>query len=181
MALRGFTPSSDHFDKICQFLAGIEIYPFAGRIGKSQAPVTFALDPHQVIVSFRVLDGILTVGGRLSAGCHGGTACQPGNMASTAPQNWSGRKANPVARIFKATENDSPSPWGDLIWYIHNVGTFSLITCGSETSSSITLLDFDMFSFPNIGRRFLQLKTRAHSLGSLWFKTWGFRGLNGNL
>jgi hypothetical protein len=43
--------SSDHFDKICQFLAGIEVYPFAVRIGKSQAPVTFALDPRQIIVS----------------------------------------------------------------------------------------------------------------------------------
>ncbi|MGA2178193.1 MAG: hypothetical protein ABSH15_01230 [Verrucomicrobiota bacterium] len=71
MALRGFTPSSDHFDKICQFLAGIEIYPFAGRIGKSQAPVTFALDPHQVIVNFGVLGGILIARVRLSAGCHG--------------------------------------------------------------------------------------------------------------
>ena len=29
--LRGFTPSSNYFDKIRQFLPGIEIYPLAGR------------------------------------------------------------------------------------------------------------------------------------------------------
>ena len=59
--------SSDHFDKIFQFLAGIEIYPFAGLVNKSQAAVTFALDPHQVIVNFGLLDGILIVRVRLNS------------------------------------------------------------------------------------------------------------------
>ena len=43
--------SSDHFDKIRQFLTGIEIYPLAGRIRIGQAPVSFALNPCQVLVS----------------------------------------------------------------------------------------------------------------------------------
>jgi hypothetical protein len=43
--------SSDHFDKIRQFLAGIEIYPFAGRIRIGQALIFFALNPDQALVS----------------------------------------------------------------------------------------------------------------------------------
>jgi hypothetical protein len=50
-ALRGFTPSSDHFDKIRYFLAGIEIYPLAGRVQIGQALIFFALNPDQVLVS----------------------------------------------------------------------------------------------------------------------------------
>jgi hypothetical protein len=49
-ALRGFTPSSDYFDEVRQFLPGIEIYPFAGRVQIGQTPVSFALNPHQVLV-----------------------------------------------------------------------------------------------------------------------------------
>ena len=40
--------SANHFDKIRQFLAGIEIYPFAGRVQIGQAPVFFALDPYRI-------------------------------------------------------------------------------------------------------------------------------------
>jgi hypothetical protein len=39
--------SSDYFDKIRQFLAGIEVYPFAGRVQISQTPVFLALNPYQ--------------------------------------------------------------------------------------------------------------------------------------
>jgi hypothetical protein len=46
-ALRGFTPSSDYFDEIRQFLAGIEVYPFIGRVQIGQTPVSFALNPYQ--------------------------------------------------------------------------------------------------------------------------------------
>jgi len=37
----------DHFDKIRYFLAGVEIYPFAGRVSIGHAPVSLALNPHQ--------------------------------------------------------------------------------------------------------------------------------------
>jgi hypothetical protein len=47
--LRGFTPSSDNFDEIRQFLPGIEVYPFAGRVQIGQAPVFFASNPYQVL------------------------------------------------------------------------------------------------------------------------------------
>ena len=40
-------PSTDHLDKIRQFLAGIEIYPVAGCVNIGQAPVFFALNPYQ--------------------------------------------------------------------------------------------------------------------------------------
>jgi hypothetical protein len=43
--------SANHFDKIRQFLPGIEIYPFAGRIRIGQTPESFALNPYQVLVS----------------------------------------------------------------------------------------------------------------------------------
>jgi hypothetical protein len=45
-----FSISSNHFDKIRQFLPGIEIDPSAGRIRISQTPVSFALNPHQILV-----------------------------------------------------------------------------------------------------------------------------------
>jgi hypothetical protein len=41
---------SDYFDEICQFLPGIEVYPFAGLVQISQAPVFLALNPDQVLV-----------------------------------------------------------------------------------------------------------------------------------
>jgi hypothetical protein len=84
--------SSDHFDKIFQFLAGIEIYPFAGLVGKSQAPVPFALDPNQVIVSFGVLGGIFTMGGRLIAGCHGNGSLPARQYGVNSHSNWPARK-----------------------------------------------------------------------------------------
>jgi len=40
--------SSDDFDKIRQFLAGIETYPIAGCVRIGHAPVSPALNPHQV-------------------------------------------------------------------------------------------------------------------------------------
>jgi len=41
---------SDYFDEIRQFLPGIEVYPFAGRsIRIGQTPVSFALNPYQVL------------------------------------------------------------------------------------------------------------------------------------
>jgi hypothetical protein len=43
--------SANHFDKIRQFVTGIEIYPLAGRIRIGQASVFFALNPYQVLVS----------------------------------------------------------------------------------------------------------------------------------
>jgi hypothetical protein len=43
--------SSNHFDKIRQFLPGIEIYPFAGLVQIGQAHIFFALDPGQILVS----------------------------------------------------------------------------------------------------------------------------------
>ena len=43
--------SSNHFDKIRQFLPGMEINPLAGRIRIGQALVFFALNPCQVLVS----------------------------------------------------------------------------------------------------------------------------------
>jgi hypothetical protein len=46
--LRG--PSSDYFDEIRQFFAGIEIYPFACRVQIGQAPIFFALNPDQVLL-----------------------------------------------------------------------------------------------------------------------------------
>jgi hypothetical protein len=39
--------SPDHFDKIHQFPAGIEIYPFTGRVQIGHAPVSLALNPYQ--------------------------------------------------------------------------------------------------------------------------------------
>ena len=50
VVLRGFTPSSDYFDEIRQFLPGIEVYPFAGLVQIGQAPVFFALNPDQDFV-----------------------------------------------------------------------------------------------------------------------------------
>ena len=46
-----FSISSNHFDKIRQFLPGIEIDPFAGRIQIGQALIFFALNPYQILVS----------------------------------------------------------------------------------------------------------------------------------
>jgi hypothetical protein len=42
-------PSADYFDETRQFLAGIEVYPFAGRVQISQAPIFFALNPDQFL------------------------------------------------------------------------------------------------------------------------------------
>jgi hypothetical protein len=51
VVLRGFTPSSDYFDEIRQFLPGIEVYPFAGRvIIIGQTTISLALNPYQVLV-----------------------------------------------------------------------------------------------------------------------------------
>ena len=51
-SLPGFNRQSpDHFDKIRQFLPGIEIDPLAGRIRIGQTPESFALNPCQVLVS----------------------------------------------------------------------------------------------------------------------------------
>ena len=47
VVLRGFTPSFDDFDEIRQFLPGIEVYSFIGRVQIGQTPVSFALNPYQ--------------------------------------------------------------------------------------------------------------------------------------
>jgi hypothetical protein len=52
---------SDYFNEICQFFAGIEIYPFTVRASIGQTPVTFALNPYQIIVGCRRLAGLITV------------------------------------------------------------------------------------------------------------------------
>jgi hypothetical protein len=46
--------SSDHFDKSRQFLTGIEIYPFAGRVQIGHAPVSLALNPYQILVNWNL-------------------------------------------------------------------------------------------------------------------------------
>jgi hypothetical protein len=51
----GFTPfyagpSSDFFDETRQFLAGIEVYPIAGRVQIGQTIEFLALNPDQVLV-----------------------------------------------------------------------------------------------------------------------------------
>ena len=42
--------SSDHVDKVLQFLAGIEIYPFARRAHISHTPMFLALNPYQIFM-----------------------------------------------------------------------------------------------------------------------------------
>jgi hypothetical protein len=42
--------SPDYFNGTRQFLSGIEIYPFAGLVQVSQAPVFLALNPDQILV-----------------------------------------------------------------------------------------------------------------------------------
>jgi hypothetical protein len=56
---RDFTPSSDYFDEILQFPAGIEVYPFAGRVQIGQAPVFFALNPYQVLENWNLPAGLV--------------------------------------------------------------------------------------------------------------------------
>jgi len=50
--------SSNHFEEIRQFLAGIEIDPIAGRVKIGQATVSFALDPYQVRVNWKLPAGL---------------------------------------------------------------------------------------------------------------------------
>jgi hypothetical protein len=57
--LRGFTPSADYFDEIRQFLPGIEVYPFAGRVQIGQTPVSFALNPYRVLVIWNQPAGLV--------------------------------------------------------------------------------------------------------------------------
>ena len=52
---------SDYFNEVCQFFAGIEIYPLTFRVCIGQTPVTFALNPYQIIVGYRLLAGLVTV------------------------------------------------------------------------------------------------------------------------
>jgi hypothetical protein len=52
---------SDYFNEICQFFAGIEIYPFTLRVSIGQTSVTFALNPYQINVGFRLLASLITV------------------------------------------------------------------------------------------------------------------------
>jgi hypothetical protein len=59
VVLRGFTPSSDYFDEIRQFLPGIEVYPFAGRVQIGQAPIFFALNPYQVLENWNQPAGLV--------------------------------------------------------------------------------------------------------------------------
>jgi hypothetical protein len=50
---------SDYFDEIRQFLPGIEVYPFAGRIRIGQTPVSFALNPYQVLENWNQPAGLV--------------------------------------------------------------------------------------------------------------------------
>jgi hypothetical protein len=51
--------SSDYLDEIRQFLPGIEVYPFAGRICIGQTPVSFALNPYQFLVNWNQTAGLV--------------------------------------------------------------------------------------------------------------------------
>jgi len=42
--------SSDYFDEIRQFFAGIKVYPFPGLVQIGQTPEFLALNPDQVLV-----------------------------------------------------------------------------------------------------------------------------------
>jgi hypothetical protein len=85
---------SDYFNEICQFCAGIEIYPLAFRVSICQTPGTFALNPCQIIVGYRLLAGLVTVRMKLGFNFHdrpplarawlgvkGASALQPGEGA----------------------------------------------------------------------------------------------------
>src|SRR5208283_4219802 len=71
--------SSDHFDEIRQFLAGVEIYPFAGRVQIGQATVVFALDPYQIRVIWKLPAGLDILKMKLDSVSHwnGGTLACP--------------------------------------------------------------------------------------------------------
>ncbi|MGA2181214.1 MAG: hypothetical protein ABSH15_16750 [Verrucomicrobiota bacterium] len=51
--------SSDYLDEIRQFLPGIEVYPFAGRISIGQTPVSFALNPYQFLENWNQPVGLV--------------------------------------------------------------------------------------------------------------------------